>query len=88
MVQSRQLRNNHIDNHYTSTLFWYLNELVIIFKGYSWLIFMDDKHRCKVREWGYPVAAVERGKRVIVSCNKSFIVSDHDLQSVELFLVL
>ncbi|PKY18698.1 hypothetical protein RhiirB3_492222 [Rhizophagus irregularis] len=78
MVQSRQLRNNHIDNHYASALFRYLKELAITFKDYSWLIFMDDKHRCKVGEPGYPVAAVERGKQVIVSCSKSFIVSDHD----------
>lgn len=78
MVQSRQLRNNHIDNHYASALFRYLKELAIAFKDYSWLIFMDDKHRCKVGEPGYPVAAVERGKQVIVSCNKSFVVSDHD----------
>ncbi|CAB5355435.1 unnamed protein product [Rhizophagus irregularis] len=45
---------------------------------YLWLVFMDEKHRCKVGEPGYPVAAVERGKQVIVSCNKSFVVSDHD----------
>src|SRR6266498_5141727 len=39
---------------------------------------MDDKHKCKVRESGYSVAAVERGKQVIVSYNKSFVISDHD----------
>ncbi|PKY58409.1 hypothetical protein RhiirA4_449266, partial [Rhizophagus irregularis] len=78
MVQSRQLRCNHIDSHYASALFRYLKELAITFKDYSWLVFMDDKHRCKVGEPGYPVAAVERGKQVIVSCNKSFVVSDHD----------
>ncbi|PKK58257.1 hypothetical protein RhiirC2_796605 [Rhizophagus irregularis] len=37
MVQSRQLRNNHIDNHYASALFRYLKELAITFKDYSWL---------------------------------------------------
>ena len=40
---------------------------------------MDDKHRCKVGEPGIPVAAVERGKKVIVSTSgKKFAVSDHD----------
>ncbi|GES72778.1 uncharacterized protein LOC105326236 [Rhizophagus clarus] len=78
MVQSRQLRSNHIDNHYASALFRYLKELAIMFKDYSWLVFMDDKHRCKIGEPGYPVAAVERGKQVIVSYNKSFVVADHD----------
>uniref|UniRef100_U9TKM5 Uncharacterized protein n=1 Tax=Rhizophagus irregularis (strain DAOM 181602 / DAOM 197198 / MUCL 43194) TaxID=747089 RepID=U9TKM5_RHIID len=84
MVQSRQLRCNHIDSHYASALFQYLKELAITFKDYSWLIFMDDKHRCKVGEPGYPVAAVERGKQVIVSCSKSFIVSDHDFTKCEI----
>ena len=28
---------------------------------------MDDKHHCKVGEPSYPVAAVDRGKRIIVS---------------------
>ena len=78
MVQSQQLRSNHIDNHYASALFWYLKELAIIFKDDSWLVFMDDKHRYKVEKSGYSVATVERGKQVIVSCNKSFVVSDHD----------
>ena len=32
----------------------------------------------KIGEPGYPVAAIERGKQVIVSRNSSFIVSDHD----------
>ena len=40
---------------------------------------MDDKHRCKVGEPGYPVAAVERGKQVIVNTRgKKFSVADHD----------
>ena len=38
---------------------------------------MDDKHRVKVGEPRYPVAA-ERGKRVLVSRDLSFEVSDHD----------
>ena len=33
---------------------------------------------CKIGESGYPIAAVEREKQVIVLCNKSFIISDHD----------
>src|SRR5688572_20475555 len=39
---------------------------------------MDDKHRCKVGEPGTPVAAVERGRSVIVGNGESFQVSDHD----------
>ena len=40
---------------------------------------MDDKHCCKVDEPGYPVAAVERGKQVIVNASgKRFSVADLD----------
>ena len=39
---------------------------------------LDDKHRVSIGEPGYPVAAVDRGKRVIVSRNQDFLVADHD----------
>ena len=39
---------------------------------------MDDKHTCKVGEPGYPVVAVDRGRKVIVAKNTSFQVADHD----------
>lgn len=42
------------------------------------LICIDDKHRLKVGEPGFPVAAAERGRRVIVSLNEVFQVGDHD----------
>ena len=84
MVQSRQLRSNHIDNHYASILFRYLKELAIIFKDDLWLVFIDDKYKCKVRESGYPVATVERGKQVMVSCNKSFVVNNYNFIKYEI----
>ena len=42
-------------------------------------ISLDDKHRIKITEPGFPVAAVERGKRVIVSMLNDFVVGDYDL---------
>lgn len=39
---------------------------------------MDDKHHCKVGEPGHPVAAVERGRRVVVGADQVFAVSDYD----------
>ena len=40
---------------------------------------MDDKHKCKVGEPHAPVAAVERGKAVVVSVDgKKFSALDHD----------
>ena len=43
---------------------------------------MDDKHRCKVGEPGYPVAAVERGRQVIVSKTMLLKLQIMTLQSV------
>lgn len=42
------------------------------------LICADDKHRLKVGEPDFPVAAAERGQRVIVSLKEEFQVGDHD----------
>ena len=79
MVQARQLRKQHEDAHYCSALFRYLREMCIKFRGHSQLVCLDDKHKCKVGEPGLPVAAVERGKQVIVSSSGSkFSVADHD----------
>lgn len=44
----------------------------------------DDKHRIKVGEPGYPLAAAERGRQVVVSLNQSFKVSDHDFSRFSL----
>ncbi|RIB29082.1 hypothetical protein C2G38_2156325 [Gigaspora rosea] len=54
------------------------NKMAIMFRDDAHLVFMDDKHRCKVGEPGHSVAAVDRGKRVLVNHNTTFVVSDHD----------
>lgn len=77
-VQSRQLRKEHIDMHYASAAFRYLKELSVKFREYTTFMCLDDKHHCKVGEPDHPVAAVDRGKRVIVGQEKVFAVSDHD----------
>ena len=66
MVQSRQFRHTHIDCHYASALFRYEKEFAIKFRSFTSFVCQDDKHSIKVGEPGYPVAAVERGKQVLV----------------------
>ena len=39
---------------------------------------LDDKHRVKVGEPGFPVAAAEHGRRVLVGRDSAFQVGDHD----------
>ncbi|GBB97524.1 hypothetical protein RclHR1_00300003 [Rhizophagus clarus] len=82
MVQTRQLRAFHPDVHYASALFRYEKEFAVKFRKITNLIFLDDKHRCKVGEPGFPVAAVERGKKVVVSKDTTFAVADHDFTKI------
>ena len=49
-----------------------------MFRDHSLLVFVDDKHHLKIGEPGLPVAAVERGRRVVVGLNTKFQVADHD----------
>jgi hypothetical protein len=78
MIQSRQFRKTHIDCHYASAIFRYLKEFAIKYKEQSALVFMDDKHGIKIGEPGCPVAAVDRGKRVVVGISTKFAIADHD----------
>ncbi|CAG2243123.1 unnamed protein product [Mytilus edulis] len=78
MIQSRQFRKTHVDMHYASAIFRYQKEFAIMYKPFCNFVCMDDKHKLKVGEPGYPVATVERGKQVIVAMGKKFEVADHD----------
>ena len=75
MVQKRQFRKTHIDEHYCAAIFRYLQEYGLAFSDESLLVCLDDKHRLKIGEPGFPVAAAEKGQRVIVSLQE---VADHD----------
>ncbi|CAB3995273.1 Hypothetical predicted protein [Paramuricea clavata] len=53
-------------------------ELAVKFRSFSNFSCVDDKHRGKVGEPGFPVAAAERGRQVLVSLNSLFQVGDHN----------
>lgn len=78
MVQKRQFRKSHMDEHYCAAIFRYLREYALQFRSESLLICLNDKHRIKCDKPGFPVAAAERGRRVIVSLNEKFQVGDHN----------
>ena len=78
MVQKRQFRKSHPDSHYAAAVFRYMKEYAVRLSNCSLFICLDDKHRIKVGEPNFPVAAAERGKQVLVSLNQQFCVGDHD----------
>ena len=84
MVQARQFRKDHDDAHFAACIFRYQREMAVMFRKSSLFVCMDDKHRVKVGEPHYPVAAAERGKRVLVCRNSSFEVADHDFTKFSL----
>ena len=49
-----------------------------MYQDIAHFISIDDKHRIKVGEPGFPVAAVEHGREVILSKSETFVVGDHD----------
>ena len=78
MVQARVLNHGHVDGYYTVSIFRYLRELAIQLRQSCTLVCMDDKHAIKIGEPNYPVAAVDRGKSVLVGKDITFPVADHD----------
>ena len=64
MVQRRHWRKDYCDGHYAAAIFRYERELAVKFCEVATFACLDDKHRIKVGENGFPVAAAERGRRV------------------------
>lgn len=89
-VQRRQWRLEHEDSHYAAGIFRYEREFLLKFRDHSVFVCLDDKHRVKVGDPGEPLAATERGRRVLVPRNCSFDVSDHDFSKFSLipFVIL
>ena len=84
VIQKRQFRKTHIDAHYCAALFRYMREYAVKLRSVALFVCLDDKHRIKVGEPGFPLAAVERGREVIVSLNETFCVGDHDFSKFSL----
>ena len=82
MVQKRQFRKFHPDAHYCSAIFRYMRDFALRYRDISLFVCLDDKHRIKVGEPGFPVAATERGREVIVSS------TEHLLLVITIFLNL
>ena len=78
MVQQHQWRHNHPDQHYAAACYRYMREYSITLRDVCSFVSLDDKHKVKIGEPNYPVAAAERGKRVIVRSDEVLSVGDHD----------
>ena len=59
MIQQRQFRKQHPDQHYAAAVFRYEREYACMFRQHCAFLSIDDKHRIKVGEPNFPVAAAE-----------------------------
>lgn len=84
MVQQRQFRKEHIDSHYAAASYRYMREYAITVREFCAFVSLDDKHKIKIGEPNYPVAAAERGRRVPVRDNELMTVGDHDFTKFSL----
>ncbi len=84
MVQQRQWRHQHIDSNYAADCFRYMKEYTITIRDYCSIISFDEKHKVKIGEPEYPVAAAERGWRVPVREDEYMTVGDHDFTKFSL----
>ena len=84
MVQKWQVRVNHVDTKYCATFFKYLCEFAVQHKELATLISLDDKHKIKCGEPSYPVAAAERGNKVVTGKNQIMSVGDHDFTKLNI----
>ena len=58
--------------------------MAVRFSDYSAFVSTDDNCKIKVGDPNFPVAAVARGKRVLVAKDQLFQVADHDISSLTL----
>ena len=70
--------------HYASAIYRYEKEFAIRFREHLSFLSLDDKHTIKIGEPGCPVAAVERGKSVLVAMGKRLEEADHDVTGLSM----
>ena len=55
-----------------------MREYAVKIRDHCLFVCLDDKHRVKIGEPGFPIAAADRGRRVLVKRGVYFQVGDHD----------
>ena len=84
MVQARVLRKHNVDLHYNNALFSFMKKRAKKYVDSTTFVTADAKCKVSVGEPGFPIAAVARGKQVIVAENEVMAVGDHDFSKLSL----
>ena len=84
MVQARVLRKYNPDFHYANAVFSFLKRRAKSNAANTSFITADAKCKVQIGEPGFPIAAVARGKKVLVGVNEVMSVADHDFSKLSL----
>ena len=84
VVQARLFRKSNPDAHYANAVYKFMRERVV--KNRQNIAFFSTHTKCKepIGEAAYRIAAVTRGKKVIVGLNEKFLVTDHDFSKLSI----
>ncbi|XP_033730726.1 uncharacterized protein LOC117320173 [Pecten maximus] len=79
-VQTRMARVHHKDGRYVATLFRYLKEFCVRYRGCTTFICLDDKAVVPVGEPGVPISTGVRGHNKVMApaTDVSLVAADHD----------
>ena len=61
-----------------------MRDYAVKYHNLSFFVCIDDKHTIKVGEPGFPLAAAERGREVVVSTSDTFVVGDRDFSKFKI----
>lgn len=78
-VLQRNYRKSHVDEHFVNALLRYALHLAIMFRLYCTFGSIDDKNNIDVGGPTTPIAAIERGRRVLTV--RAVSAMDHDAGS-------
>ena len=84
MIQARVLRKHNHDSHYVNAIHHFMQKRAVKYRNETLFLSADAKCKVTVGEPGYQIAAVSRGKKVIVWVNESFQVADHDFSKLSI----
>ena len=65
-------------------LYSFMKERALKYRDTTAMVSSDAKCKISVGEPGTPIAAVSRGKRVLVGLNETLQVTDHDYSKISL----
>ena len=84
VVQAWLFRKSNPDAHYANAVYKFMRERVV--KNRQNIAFFSTDTKCKepIGEPGYRIAAVTRGKKVIIGLNEKFLATYHDFSKLSI----